>query len=179
MLSRVRVLRDGPMGQVVKSKGRSMFRARIEAKAKVGDMVAKSKVGYRGPLPTADEYSDATVLKLEAKIRGTKDEDDNEPPADDLPPASFELQHVPQALTELTAASGMDPAMMNPFLASRGIGLLSTGKPAKEMAALSLKIDGATAGLDVHALEHSSDKAIGKDELRTICMDYIQQSPLP
>ena len=177
MLSRVRVLRDGPMGQVVKSKGRSMFRARIEAKAKVGDMVAKSKVGYRGPLPTPYEYTDATILKLENQIRGTTDEADNEPPKPVEKPAPFELKHVPQALTEITAASGMDPALMNPFLASHGIGLLSTGKPAPQAASLSLKLDGAKPMLDMHALEHTAHKAIKKEELRSLCLDYVQQPP--
>jgi len=177
MLSRVRVLRDGPMGQVVKSKGRSMFRARIEAKAKVGDMVAKSKVGYRGPLPTTEEYADATLLKLEGSIRGTKDEDDNEPPPAVLPPVAFELKHVPQALTALTAASGMDPARMNPYLASRGIGLLSTGKAAKQVAALTLTMDGGSPGLGVHALEHSESKPIKREDLRELCLDYIKDGP--
>ena len=122
MLSRVRVLRDGPMGQVVKSKGRSMFRARIEAKAKVGDMVTKSKVGYKGPVPTAEEYTDATVLRLHERLAGRSEATPEEQALEPLPPVKMEMAHVPQALSELAASAGIDPARINPYLAANGIG---------------------------------------------------------
>ncbi|KAL1527196.1 hypothetical protein AB1Y20_015875 [Prymnesium parvum] len=174
MVSRVRVLRDGPMGQVVKAKGRSLFRARIDAKAKVGDMLARSKVGYRGPQPTAEEYADATLLKLEAQLRGTTDEEDNAPPPDDAPAVQFELRHVPQALTEISSTAEADPQLVDPFLMSRGIGLSSSGKPTAQAASLHFNLESSAPSLDVHALNHTLSAPLAKDELRSMCVDYLQ-----
>jgi len=135
--------------------------------------VAKSKVGYRGPLPTNDEYTDATIIALEEKLRGGK-HDDNDLPDPTLPPVPFELKHVPQALTELTKASGMDPARLNPFLSSKGIGLLSTGRPTEKTANLEFAVgEDASPKLKLNALEHDPNKSIGKGELKSLCMEYM------
>ena len=64
MLSRIRVLRDGPMagmGRSAKRAGVSLFRARLEAKNRIGEMVAASRREYTGPKPTAIEYVDAVL----------------------------------------------------------------------------------------------------------------------
>ena len=98
MLSRVRVLRDGPMGelQTTTTKGVSLFRKRLEAKACIGDMVASSKIGYEGPMPNAAEYVEAKLEELEElriqreKLAGkgkgkgkSSKKKENEPPTED------------------------------------------------------------------------------------------------
>ena len=124
------MLRDGPMFGVKKEKrGGSLFRARIEAKAKIGNMVASSKVGFVGPMPTPEEYADATVTAAtEAMIEAGSD------------PAvhGFTLRHVPQALSTLASAANIDPSKITPFLAENGVGLTATGKKVESPAKLRI-----------------------------------------
>lgn len=108
MLSRVRVLRDGPMGGLEKKssgKGVSLFRKRLEAKARIGDMVAASKVGYEGPMPSADEYADAKVAEFK-ELKGSK---------------GLKLGDVPASLDSLATAAGLEPARVAPFLEQTGV----------------------------------------------------------
>jgi len=172
MLSRVRVLRDGPMGQVVKSKGRSLFRARIEAKAKVGDMVAKSKVGYNGPVPTEEEYTDATLLSLHERLAGRTEETPEEEALQPLPPVKLEVAHVPQALTDLAKSAGIPRSRIDPYLATNGIGLLASGDTAKGTTKLTLGMDNAKPTLGVVALDPDPHKPVSKDQLRALLAGF-------
>ena len=112
MLTRVRTLRDGPMGmpKLQKTdpnaeKGESLFRKRIAAKARIGGMVAASKVGYEGPMPSAEEYADAKVAEFK-ELRGKK---------------GLKLKDVPESLDSLAAAAGLEASHVAPFLERQGI----------------------------------------------------------
>jgi len=171
-LARVRVLRDGPMGQVATTKreGSSLFRARIEAKARISGMVAASKVGYIGPMPTAAEYADATVnAATEAMLEAGAD------------PAvyGFTLRHVPQALSTLATAAGIDPAHINPFLAESGVGLTATGKKLDSPAKIRMRVPpgGGHVPLECLALEKEKQTRVEVDELRQLCIDFQESVP--
>ena len=67
-----------------------MFRARLEAKAKIGGMVANSHVCFCGPVPTQSEYADAAIASLEERY------------GDDV---TFKVHHVREALAEVAKAT--------------------------------------------------------------------------
>jgi hypothetical protein len=167
-LHRVRVLRDGPMFGVPKVKrGGSLFRARIEAKAKIGSMVATSKVGFVGPMPTPEEYADATVTAAtEAMLEAGAD------------PAvhGFTLRHVPQALSTLASAASIDPAKITPFLAENGVGLTATGKKVDSPAKLKVRAtdgpNGMHVKLDAVPLDHERTRRVAPETLRKLCIDF-------
>jgi len=170
-LKRVRVLRDGPMYGVPKQKrGTSLFRARIEAKARIAGMVAASKVGFQGPVPSPAEYADATVQAAsEAMLEAGAD------------PAvhGFTLRHVPQALSTLSSAAGIDPCQINPFLASAGIGLTAGGKKldASTKLNVSVKAGSRHPKLDIKALDKEPTRRISPAELRRLCIEYQESLP--
>jgi hypothetical protein len=165
-LKRVRVLRDGPMyGMPKQKRGTSLFRMRIEAKARIGNMVSASKVGYRGPTPTPAEFADATVAAAtEAALDAGADPDG---------PITFTLRHVPQALATVANAAGIGPGYIDPFLFSAGVGLTSSGKKVDSPARLRLRIsDDGAPNLDVRALEKEKTRAVSADELRQLCIEF-------
>jgi len=108
MVGRVRVLRDGPLGQLqTQKKGtRSMFRARLDAKAKLGDMVAASHVKYRGPVPTVEEYADAAVAGLVESVGK---------------PEGLQVKHAAAALGEVARTTGAPARRVGPYLAARNL----------------------------------------------------------
>ena len=164
-LHRVRVLRDGPMFGVKKEKrGGSLFRARIEAKAKIGNMVASSKVGFVGPMPTPEEYADATVTAAtEAMIEAGSD------------PAvhGFTLRHVPQALSTLASAANIDPSKITPFLAENGVGLTATGKKVESPAKLRIRSnESGGVSLDAVPLDTERSRRVAPETLRKLCIDF-------
>jgi len=165
-LKRVRVLRDGPMyGMPKQKRGTSLFRMRIEAKARIGNMVSASKVGYRGPTPTPAEFADATVAAAtEAALDAGADPDGV---------ITFTLRHVPQALATVANAAGIGPGYIDPFLFSAGVGLTSSGKKVDSPARLRLRIsDDGAPNLDVRALEKEKTRAVSADELRQLCIEF-------
>ena len=120
----MRTLRDGPMGMPKKAfsmpKGESLFRKRIAAKAAIGTMVASSKIGYEGPMPTAEEYADAKVAEFkELKGKG--------------PAKELKLQHVEASLDSLASAAGIEPSHVRPFLEEQGIQQQLDGPPGIEV----------------------------------------------
>ena len=101
-------------------KGESLFRKRIAAKAAIGTMVASSKIGYEGPMPTAEEYADAKVAEFkERKGKG--------------PAKELKLQHVEASLDSLAAAAGIEPSHVRPFLEQQGIQQQLDGPPGIEV----------------------------------------------
>ena len=134
-LTRVRTLRDGPMGMPKQAfsmpKGESLFRKRIAAKAAIGNMVATSKIGYEGPMPSAEEYADAKVAEFkERKGRG--------------PAKELKLQHVEESLDSLAAAAGLEPSHVRPFLEQQGITQELEGPPGIQVKIVS--VTGSFAG---------------------------------
>ena len=128
-LTRVRTLRDGPMGMPKQAfsmpKGESLFRKRIAAKAAIGNMVATSKIGYEGPMPSAEEYADAKVAEFkERKGRG--------------PAKELKLQHVEESLDSLAAAAGLEPSHVRPFLEQQGIQQELEGPPGIQVKIVSV-----------------------------------------
>ena len=140
MLSRIRVLRDGPMagmGRSAKRAGVSLFRARLEAKNRIGEMVAASRREYTGPKPTAIEYVDAVLeQQLEAvqaeaaatgaaaaaasaaaaQRNGFKSVDGaTARPAEDVA-TNLKSIHVPFVLRTLASSIGADPGRVTAFL---------------------------------------------------------------
>lgn len=167
-LSRVQVLRDGPMGHVkaTKRQGTSLFRARIEAKARIAGMVAASKVAYRGPVPTPTEYADATLAAANEALVATGAQLSD----------GFTLAHVPAALSSLASAAGLDVSQVTPFLASKGVGLTGTGAKQKEMAHLHLTQTpgppGSPTRVDLVPLEKKKSSKVSATQLRQLCIDF-------
>jgi len=167
-LKRVRVLRDGPMYGVPKTKrATSLFRARIEAKARIAGMVAASKVAYRGPKPTPAEYADATLKAANAALR--------EAGAD--PSSGFTLQHVPPALMAVAQAAGIDTATVNEFLLKSGVGLTATGKVQSGLINLDfVPSEHGTVTADVKALDKFKGRKVSPTELRELCIAFQHES---
>ena len=163
-LARVRVLRDGPMGQVAKQpRGHSLFRARIEAKAKIGAMVEASKVGYRGPVPTADEYADATIIAAQEAIAEAGMD----------PAAGFTVKQVPQALTSLATAAGIDPSNIDPYLANAGFGFTRSGRPIDQSGKVALDVsDDGAAHIKPYALEKDQSRPVSVGEMKQLCVGF-------
>ena len=164
-LKRVRVLRDGPMYGVPKTKrATSLFRARIEAKARIAGMVAASKVAYRGPTPTPGEYADAVLKAASAALL--------EAGAD--PNSGFTLQHVPPALMAVATSAGIDSSLVTEFLKQSGIGLTATGKLQSDLASLQLDVgDGADlAHVNVKPLDKFKGRKVSAIELRQLCIAF-------
>ena len=164
-LKRVRVLRDGPMYGVPKTKrATSLFRARIEAKARIAGMVAASKVAYRGPTPTPGEYADAVLKAASAALL--------EAGAD--PNSGFTLQHVPPALMAVATSAGIDSSLVTEFLKKSGIGLTATGKLQSDLASLQLDVgDGADlAHVNVKPLDKFKGRKVSAIELRQLCIAF-------
>ena len=168
-LKRVRVLRDGPMYGVPKTKrATSLFRARIEAKARIAGMVAASKVAYRGPTPTRGEYADAVLKAASAALL--------EAGAD--PNSGFTLQHVPPALMAVATSAGIDSSLVTEFLKQSGIGLTATGKLQSDLASLQLDVgDGADlAHVNVKPLDKFKGRKVSAIELRQLCIAFQTDS---
>lgn len=162
MLSRVRVLRDGPMGelQTTTTKGVSLFRKRLEAKACIGDMVASSKIGYEGPMPNAAEYVEAKLEELE-ELRGCR---------------PTVLSDVPRMLQSLAGVAGVPKERVDAFLDDSGlqrelaapqkmdVSVLahegSDGKPA------SAVIDFAPGPLPAHTL-------VSEEKQRELMLEFL------
>ena len=166
-LTRVRVLRDGPMGQVASPRrGTSLFRARIEAKARIGAMVASSKVGFRGPMPIHAEYADATV---QAATEAMKEA------GADPEVTGFTLRHVPQALATLATAAAVDASYINPFLTESGVGLTVQGQPVADEAKLRIMSPTRTgATLQVMPLAKDAARRVMPTELRRLCIEFLE-----
>jgi len=167
-LKRVRVLRDGPMYGVPKMKrATSLFRARIEAKARIAGMVAASKVAYRGPKPTPAEYADATLKAATAALLEAGVDPSND---------GFTLQHVPPALMAVAQAAGIDTATVTAFLKASGIGLTSTGKLQAGHASLDfVASDKGTVTADVKPLDKYKGRKVSPTELRELCIAFQEE----
>lgn len=149
-LKRVRTLRDGPEGMPKKAfsmpKGESLFRKRIAAKAAIGTMVANSKIGYEGPMPSAEEYADAKVAEFkERKGKG--------------PTKELKLQHVEESLDSLAAAAGLEPSRVRPFLEQHGIQQELEGPPGIQVKIVSAPTEGAAPVKALVEIDHGIEPA--------------------
>lgn len=162
MLSRVRVLRDGPMGelQTTTTKGVSLFRKRLEAKACIGDMVASSKIGYEGPTPNAVEYVEAKLDEFE-ELRGGR---------------PTILSDVPTMLQSLAGVAGVPKERVDYFLDMSGLQrelvapqkmdvrvLANEGRDGKPASAV---VDFAPGKLPANAL-------VSEEEQRKLMLEFL------
>ena len=152
----------------------SLFRARIEAKARIGNMVAASKVGYRGPMPTPAEYAAATVKAATEAMLEQKVIIDGVETVADPAVVGFTLRHVPQALSTLASAAGIDSSYINPFLADAGVGFTATGKRLEDPAKLKISPGGE---LKVKVLEKDRAKRVTPEELLALCIEFQESVP--
>ena len=90
----------------------------------------------------------------------------------------FTLRHVPQALSTLATAAGLDPSAINPFLTSAGIGLTASGQQVESPARLSVGVSKhGTPQLDVKTLDKEKARKVTPSELRRLLIEFQESLP--
>ena len=126
----------------------------------------EGQVAYRGPMPSYEEYADATLAAAtEAMLEAGADPEE----------VGFTLRHVPQALATLSTAASIDHKHINPYLLNAGVGLNSQGKKIDSPAKLNMSLGrNGKAEVDVITLDKERGRRVTPAELRRLCIDFQQ-----